>query len=207
MATNLETGNNFERDELKEGLSDLKNDIEENSVDKGVYMEVKPAVNELLKEKNSKNLSVEILKNSWKLRLKSYWEMCELDLKSNCISFIKWGKVTLIRELTGSLDSDRYSRYNSLTKKHLLEEFRKMDIINKAVYVYKKHPNNKKFHFGYETGVFGHGSKWSLRLDWEEIASSSELYDAWFEHTWSKNEKERQAAQKKVLDILNKIVA
>ena len=32
MATNLETGNNFERDELKEGLSDLKNDIEENSV-------------------------------------------------------------------------------------------------------------------------------------------------------------------------------
>jgi hypothetical protein len=49
--------------------------------------------------------------------------------------------------LTGLLDSDRYSRYNSLTKKCLLEEFRKMDIINKAVYAYKKHPNNKIFYF------------------------------------------------------------
>jgi len=211
MATNLETKNNLERDEIKEWLRDLKNEIENNPIDERVYLEVKPAVNELLKEKNSKNLSVQILKNSWKIRLKSYWETCELDLKSNCISFIKWGKVTLIRELTGLLDSDRYSRYNSLTKKCLLEEFRKMDIINKAVYAYKKHPNNKIFYFSsgnfWQRLSLSGDENYFLKLDWEDIASREELYRAWFKKIRSRYKKEREEAQKKVLDILNKIVA
>ena len=137
-----------------------------------------------LREK--RNLSMEKMEN-WELRIKSYGESCELDLKTGKIYYIKWWKRIEIRSSSKEI-LDISSEGFILNSSDLYKAFGKMNVINRAISIQKV--NKKDFQFLRTlAGV-------ALAVDWK-IVISFEWLKKWFGNNIS---------EEGILYMLNKAV-
>lgn len=194
---NVETKNTIERDETKEELAGLKNEVEKkNPIDKRVYLEVDSAFKKFYKERSDSD-KVRLEKtHDWKLRLITHRQTCELDLKTNRYLFIKWGKAIDLGRI-GIASGGTANRYLNRDNFNNLEwiltySFKMMDMINKAIWISNKHHDNRKFYFNGE----------NLMVDWEKVASVEKIRKAGFDVRVKDDHKNR-----KFLEMLNNIVA
>lgn len=209
MATNLETKNTIERDETKEELAGLKNEVEKkNPIDKRVYLEVDSAFKKFTEQTDARKVRLEKT-NDWKLRLITHWETCEFDLKSDSFSFIKWGKAIAIE----NMEFMSY-RFKSPYERVLLQAFGKMDMINKAISISKKHPHNRKFYFEEWNIIQRNNPFWGedviLKVDWETVAYIWELRKAGFKLSNAHYTRDLRIYREwwdDLLETLNEIVA
>ena len=238
MVTNLDTGNNFERNELKDWFDGEASDMEKKvkvmkkNVDRDIdetfdkfRMKLMTGSKPDYELRSGRNLSIEKT-NEYVVKLKSYGETCEVDLKTGKISYLKGDRNTPIvldelgNEKILNIISSKDSYYTLSPKLEYI--FWQMNVINRAISMSKK-AEKKDFYF--DSPFFWNfisnnkvdGSDYSriLKIDWENVVSIGWLRK-WFcvSDIWTIPNRARKETsewanrrfEEKFLKMLNKIV-
>ena len=183
--------------EIKEEEKDLENEIKINKLidqefDKfkvDLLTDTKP--NYDLREK--RNLEMEKLE-WWKLRIKSYGESCELDLKTGKICCVKWWELKEVRsDVKWFLDiSDKDFELRS---SDLYLAFWKMNVINRAISMAKT-TDKKDFY------VSGIGGQHMWLLDKGIYVDEKRVISVEWLKKWFGADVKTSA----IIDMLNKVV-
>ena len=209
MATNLETKNSFEGDVIREGLDWLDQEVK-------ISKKIDETFNEFDKELNTKwepdyilrsqrDLSIEMVKDH-KIKLKSYGEICEIDLHSGLTSYMKWNTPILLGEIVPevpimnrSWDGEKWNfEINTAVLKNL---FWQINVINRSVSMAKKSKNKE---FSFWSANFFNATR-ELKVDWKNIISV-EWLRKWFTPRCLWGTYQHKKFEKEFIDMLNRIV-
>lgn len=174
----IEAKDSLERDEIKENLTDLEQELKVNKEIHETFDEFNTNLALVGSEYNpelidERNLSMERMRNG-NVMVKSYGQTCEVNLKTWKISYHKWNLTISLDEIAGEkilFDNNR------LRKEQLYHVFWKMNMINRIVSI-SKQLWKKNFYFE-DWNLFqiaagslaGHNNECFLKLDWKKIVS------------------------------------
>lgn len=226
MVTNLETKNDFERDEIRNDLDWLEQEVKINKVIDKTFekfqMNLMTGSKANYELRSERNLSMEKMKNE-KLRVKSYGETCEVDLRTWKISYLKWNTVVSLDEIGSKPILLKDSKEFHMNEGTLNIAFGQMNVINRAISMSKK-SGKKDFYFedwsflqrlnSMDATRYDRNESF-LKVDWKNIISiwwlkkrfhESDIYEISDLSKGESQEQEDKKFKNKFSNMLNRII-